>query len=261
MRLGLGVGVEDGVVEVETSFEQALKIRMVVKNKGAIIRFMSKSARLAFGLNAIFAWLGAIGSLTVDALGIVIVPQFGPTYFGGHADGLAGAIPRVIDNLSYFTIWSNFLVAITVTMIYRGLSTVTTWFKVLRLSSLLMITITMIVYIIILAPDANPQSWNIYTNLLLHYITPPVTIIVWLIFGPRGWINWKIIFRSLLIPISYILYTFARGAVINKYPYGFINVAEQGYVGAIVGTGFVLLLGMFLFLVYFIIDKLISLAK
>jgi hypothetical protein len=64
-----------------------------------------------------------------------------------------------------------------------------------------------------------------------------------------------------LIPISYILYTFARGAVINKYPYGFINVAELGYVGAIVGTGFVLLLGMFLFLVYFIIDKLVSLAK
>ena len=258
MRLGLGVGVEDGVVEVETSFEQALRIRVVVNNKGAIIRFMSKSARLAFGLNAIFAWLGAIGSLTIDALGIVIVPQFGPTYFGGHADGLAGAIPRVIDNLSYFTIWSNFLVAITVTMIYRGLSTVTTWFKVLRLSSLLMITITMIVYIIILAPDANPQSWNIYTNLLLHYITPPVTIIVWLIFGPRKWINWSIVFKSLLIPIIYIIYTLIRGAIINKYPFGFINVVELGYAGALIGIGLVFSLGLFLLSVYFVIEKIIS---
>jgi hypothetical protein len=120
-----------------------------------------------------------------------------------------------------------------------------------------MISVTMLVYILILAKDANPQSWNIFTNLMLHYITPPVTILVWLIFGPRGWINWKLIFSSLLIPISYILYTFARGAVINKYPYGFINVAENGYAGALVGTGLVLVLGMFLFLVYFIIDKLI----
>jgi hypothetical protein len=121
----------------------------------------------------------------------------------------------------------------------------------------MMITVTMLVYILILAAEANPQSWNVYTDLLLHYITPPVTILVWLFFGPRKWISWKIIFSSLLIPIVYILYTFARGAVITKYPYGFINVAEQGYAGAIVGTSLVLVLGMFLFLVYFIVDKLI----
>jgi hypothetical protein len=64
-----------------------------------------------------------------------------------------------------------------------------------------------------------------------------------------------------MIPISYILYTFARGAVFGKYPYGFINVVELGYVGALIGTGFVLGLGLVLFLVYFIIDKLIPSSK
>ena len=218
-------------------------------------------SRQAFGLNAILAWVGVIGSLAVDATGVVIVPQFGPSYFGGHADGLAGSIPRVIDNLSYFTIWSNILVAITTTMIYRNMNRTSQRLKVLRLSSLMMITVTMLVYILILAPDANPQSWNIYTDLLLHYITPPVTILVWLFFGPRKWISWKIIFSSLLIPITYILYTFARGAVIGKYPYGFINVFELGYVGAMVGTGVVLVLGLFIFLIYFIIDKLIPSSR
>jgi len=222
---------------------------------------MNRLARLAFGLNAILAWVGVIGSLTVDATGVVIVPQFGPSYFGGHAAGLAGSIPRVIDNLSYFTIWSNILVAITTTMIYRNMNRSSQRLKVMRLSSLMMITVTMLVYILILAPDANPQSWNVYTNLLLHYITPPVTILVWLFFGPRKWISWKIIFSALLIPITYILYTFARGAVFGKYPYGFINVVELGYVGAIIGTGVVLVLGLLIFLIYFIIDKLIPSSK
>ena len=241
--------------------EQATRKTSEMQDRSAIIFFMNRLARLAFGLNAILAWVGVIGSLTVDATGVVIVPQFGPSYFGGHADGLAGSIPRVIDNLSYFTIWSNILVAITTTMIYRNMNRSSQRLKVLRLSSLMMITVTMLVYILILAPDANPQSWNVYTNLLLHYITPPVTILVWLFFGPRKWISWKIIFNALLIPITYILYTFARGAVFGKYPYGFINVVELGYVGAIIGTGVVLVLGLLIFLIYFIIDKLIPSSK
>ena len=241
--------------------EQATRKTSEMEERRAIIFFMNRLARLAFGLNAILAWVGVIGSLTVDATGVVIVPQLGPSYFGGHADGLAGSIPRVIDNLSYFTIWSNILVAITTTMIYRNMNRSSQRLKVMRLSSLMMITVTMLVYILILAPDANPQSWNVYTNLLLHYITPPVTILVWLFFGPRKWISWKIIFSALLIPITYILYTFARGAVFGKYPYGFINVVELGYVGAIIGTGVVLVLGMLIFLIYFIIDKLIPSSK
>jgi hypothetical protein len=258
---GLSVTEADEVDSFVVSDAQAVMKTNEKIDKRASIFLMMKYSRQAFGLNAILAWVGVIGSLAVDATGVVIVPQFGPSYFGGHADGLAGSIPRVIDNLSYFTIWSNILVAITTTMIYRNMNRTSQRLKVLRLSSLMMITVTMLVYILILAPDANPQSWNIYTDLLLHYITPPVTILVWLFFGPRKWISWKIIFSSLLIPIIYILYTFARGAVIGKYPYGFINVFELGYVGAIVGTGVVLVLGLFIFLIYFIIDKLIPSSK
>jgi hypothetical protein len=231
-----------------------------IDNRASIF-LMMKYSRQAFGINAILAWVGVIGSLTVDATGVVVVPQFGPSYFGGHAAGLAGSIPRVIDNLSYFTIWSNILVAITTTMIYRNMYRTSHRLKVLRLSSLMMITVTMLVYVLILAAEANPQSWNVYTDLLLHYITPPVTILVWLFFGPRKWISWRIIFSSLLIPITYILYTFARGAVIGKYPYGFVNVVELGYVGALIGTGVVLVLGLIIFLIYFIIDKLIPSYK
>jgi len=218
---------------------------------------MKKISRLAFGFNALLAWVGVIASIIIEAFGIVITPQFGPTFFGGHAAGMAGSLARVIDNLSYFTIWSNILVAITTTALYRNMNNNSNWLKITRLSSLMMISVTCLVYILILAPDANPQSWNIYTNLLLHYITPPITILFWLLFGPRKWISWKIIRSALIIPIAYVIYTFARGAVITQYPYGFINAADLGYLGAIISTIVVLLLGLVFFIIFFAIDKVL----
>jgi hypothetical protein len=163
--LSVTAGVE--VVSSEVSVAQADRNTSEIIETRTSIFLMLKYSRQAFGITAILAWIGVIGSLTVDATGVVIVPQFGPTYFGGHADGLAGTIPRVIDNLSYFTIWSNILVGITMTMLYKNMNRNSYWFKVFRLSSLMMISVTMLVYILILAKDANPQSWNIYTDLFI----------------------------------------------------------------------------------------------
>ncbi|MFM9130707.1 MAG: Pr6Pr family membrane protein [Actinomycetes bacterium] len=218
---------------------------------------MRSISRFAFGVNSIVAWLGALGSLTIDAFGIVITPQETPTFFGGHPEGMAGALPRIIDNLSYFTIWSNIVVGITTYALYKNPSNNKNWLKVLRIASLMMITVTAIVYMLILAPDANPQSWNIYTNYLLHYITPPLTILVWLLFGPRKWFSWKNIGKALVIPILYVVYTFIRGYFINQYPYGFINAADLGYVGALTGTVFTLIFGLVVFIIYFAIDKIL----
>jgi hypothetical protein len=218
---------------------------------------MRKVSRFAFGLNSIVACLGAFGSLGIDAFGVVITPQPGPTLFGGHPIGMLGAIPRIVDNLSYFTIWSNFLVGFTTYLLYRNLNYSKTWFKVMRISSLIMITVTWIVYILILAKEANPQSWNIYINYLLHYITPPLTIVVWIFFGPRKWFNWKILSKVFIIPIIYIIYTFVRGNLITQYPYGFINAADLGYIGALIGTAATLVFAFIIFLIFFIVDKVL----
>ena len=255
--VGVGEELSPTCVEFVVGVEQAVTISAINTPLSTNILLMRSISRFAFGLNSIVAWLGALGSLTIDAFGIVITPQEGPTSFGGHADGMAGTLPRIIDNLSYFTIWSNFLVAFTTYVIYRNPNNNKTWLKVLRVASLMMITVTCIVYILILAPDANPQSWNIYTNYLLHYITPPFTIVVWILFGPRKWFSWKIIRRALLIPIIYAIYTFIRGYFINQYPYGFINAADLGYQGALTGVGFTLLFGLIIFMVYFAIDKIL----
>jgi len=81
--------------------------------------------------------------------------------------------------------------------------------------------------------------------------------LVWLLFGPRKWFSWKNIGKALVIPILYVVYTFIRGYFINQYPYGFINAADLGYVGALTGTVFTLIFGLVVFIIFTLVERLL----
>jgi hypothetical protein len=219
---------------------------------------MKKSAFLT---NAILAWIGFIGQIIISFFNLVKEPQKGPTLFGGHNEGILGGIFRVIDTLSYFTIWSVFLVALTMTLIYKNPNSQNTKLHTLRLTSLMMISITAIFYILLLSQDDDPQSWNIYTNLLNHYLTPAVTILVFVFFGPRKWFKFKTVFLALIIPTVFIIYTFIRGAIINKYPYPFLDVASEGYPATLNQVATILIAGFIFLLVFYLFDKLLPSKK
>jgi cytochrome bd-type quinol oxidase subunit 2 len=219
---------------------------------------MKKSAFLT---NAILAWIGFIGQIIISFFNLVKEPQKGPTLFGGHNEGILGGIFRVIDTLSYFTIWSVFLVALTMTLIYKNPNSQNTKLHTLRLTSLMMISITAIFYILLLSQDDDPQSWNIYTNFLNHYLTPAITILVFILFGPRKWFKFKTVFLALIIPTVFIFYTFIRGAIINKYPYPFLDVASEGYPATLNQVATILIAGFIFLLVFYLFDKLLPNKK
>ena len=216
-----------------------------------------KLSKLAFGFNAIIAWVGFIGQLIISFFNLVKEPRLSPTLFGGHDEGLGGGVFRLFDSLSYFTIWSVFLVAITMTLIYKNPVSTNTKLHAVRLTSLMMISITAIFYVLLLAADNNPTSWNVYTNFLNHYLTPAVTILVFIFFGPRKWFKFKTIFAALIIPIIFLLYTFIRGAVINKYPYGFLDAATNGYPATFAQVLTILIAGFVFLVVFYLFDKLL----
>jgi cytochrome bd-type quinol oxidase subunit 2 len=219
---------------------------------------MKKSAFLT---NAILAWIGFIGQIIISFFNLVKEPQKGPTLFGGHNEGILGGIFRVIDTLSYFTIWSVFLVALTMTLIYKNPNSQNTKLHTLRLTSLMMISITAIFYILLLSQDDDPQSWNIYTNFLNHYLTPAITILVFILFGPRKWFKFKTVFLALIIPTVFIFYTFIRGAIINKYPYPFLDVVSEGYPATLNQVATILIAGFIFLLVFYLFDKLLPNKK
>lgn len=218
------------------------------------------TAKRLFGINAFVAWLGYIMVQVVNTFGLV--PQTVPydpssNLFGGHAEGIAGAIGRVYDSHGYFTTWANIVVAVTLTALYLNPERTGRIFNRLRNTGLLMITMTMVLYHLLLAGVANPQSWYVVTNLLQHYITPVVTILVWAAAGPRGRFSISDTFAVFIIPIAYLAYTLVHGAIASVYPYGFFDVITYGYASVLMLMLGVIVAGYVVALLYLGAERLL----
>lgn len=221
----------------------------------------TETARRLFGINALAAWFG-YGVAQIATIFQLVPPdptdEVVPHMFGGSADGLAGAIGRVFDSHGYFTTWSNIVVAVTLTMLYRDPKRVGRLFDWLRNTGLLMITMTMVLYHLLLSGSAHPTSWYALSNLFEHYLTPIITIAVWVLAGPRGRFPFGDTFRVFVIPILYLVYTLGHGALASVYPYPFFDVITYGYPFVLTLMGEVILGGYVVALIYFGLDRLRS---
>ena len=220
---------------------------------------MGGRAKLLFGLNAFVAWLG-YGIAQVTNI-FELVPRteaYDPSsnMFGGSAEGLAGAVGRVFDSHGYFTTWSNILVGLTLTALYLNPERTGRIFFRLRNTGLLMITMTMVLYHLLLAGTSNPQSWYAISNILQHYITPMISIVVWLALGPRGQFKFSDTFTVFIVPIAYLAYPLVHGALASVYPYPFFNVIKYGYVSVLSLMGGVIVGGYVVALIYYGVERL-----
>lgn len=211
-------------------------------------------SRVLFGVNGLVAAFGALFSFTLTVLGTYPSENTNPTSLGFAGQGLMG---RVFDYFTYFTLWSNILVAIVMLMLFARPDRDSFWFRVFRLDSVLMIVVTGIIYNAVLAATAKNQGLEVWTNFFLHVLTPTLTFLVWLIAGPRGWISWRIIAASLILPIAWLVFALIRGAFIGAYPYGFLDVATYGYGTVFTNVAGIVVFAIVLCLIFWGIDWVI----
>jgi hypothetical protein len=171
-----------------------------------------------FGLG-VQAWISATHALAYD----------------GH---VFSAPMRLFNMLSYFTIWSNILVTVIAGLLYRDLRRRGPVFTVLHLDSLIMITVTGLVYALVLAPIWNPTGWTKVADQTLHYAVPALAVLSYLFAGPRPRFTVGSLLRALALPLGWVLYTMIRspfiryradGVIKHWWPYHFINVDDLGY--------------------------------
>lgn len=209
-------------------------------------------------INAVLAWTGVILTLLFSALGWYELQPVDPGMYGDTAPGWAGAGSRISDTLSYFTIWSNVVVAVSMSLLARAPERDSTVRRVVRVTGLLMILITAIVYQLLLAPSAVVVGWSRLTDPILHVVTPILTLLVWLLFGPRGWISARLIPMALIIPLLWIAWMLARGAVIGSYPYDFANVGARGYPAVFATLALILAFSLVLTALLWVVDRLLG---
>jgi hypothetical protein len=98
------------------------------------------------------------------------------------------------------------------------------------------ITVTCIVFIVMLAKDSNETGASQVANVLLHYVSPPLVVISWLALGPDSRLGFADIPRVMLWPLIWIVYTLIYGAISGWYPYGFVDAGAHGYPGVLATT-------------------------
>ncbi|MDT4938239.1 MAG: hypothetical protein QOG80_1910 [Pseudonocardiales bacterium] len=186
-------------------------------------------------------WHATIAVLVIAALAVqVAIAVQATAHPPGHAVGtlagtaLAGRLVRV---LSFFTIQSNVLSAITSAQLALRPDRDRPVWRVVRLDAMLGITVTGIVYSTVLARIHEPKGWEqVSTNTAFHYLVPIMMVMGWLLFGPRPRIDATVMRWSLLWPVLWFSYTLVHGEMTRWYPYPFTDVATNGYSRVLVNA-------------------------
>ncbi|MFD8210008.1 Pr6Pr family membrane protein [Streptomyces sp. NPDC059695] len=155
----------------------------------------------------------------------------------------------VLVVLSFFTVWSNILVAVVL-----GLGAVRAWTRRPPLpalwtgGALLCIAVVGLVFHLVLDNEASEfnQAAEIarltgpraVANQLLHTVTPIGTALDFLLLTAPGALRWRHAAQWLAAPGAYLAFALVRGAVLSsdaptRYTYPFLDVTVHGYTGVL----------------------------
>ncbi len=132
---------------------------------------------------------------------------------------------NIVNIFSFFTIQSNVIVALFCTYLLFKKNSFSKWEQLFQFGAMVNIAITGLVYTFVLASIWSPQGLEFVADALLHYVTPLLYVISWLLFLEKRTLRWSLAFAWLLYPIGYLVYSLIRGSIVNWYPYPFIDAS------------------------------------
>ncbi|NNM56078.1 Pr6Pr family membrane protein [Acidocella sp.] len=143
----------------------------------------------------------------------------------------AGLLPGSITYFGFFTIWGNLLVALAFTAPLLPAATRPTFFlrPGVRAAIGVYILVIAVVYYFLLRKLYHLTGLDWYVNLQLHDINPPLYVLDWAFFVPKGQLRFRQIPYWLICPLVYAGYVLLHGALSSYYPYPFLNAATLGY--------------------------------
>jgi hypothetical protein len=149
----------------------------------------------------------------------------------------------LVNFLGYFTILTNLLVCISLTLpLSAPTSALGKFFSRSDITagvatSILFVGIS---YHILLRNVWHPQGLSWIANALLHYVIPLLYLIYWWFISSKAALPWRDAFYWGAYPTVYLVYVLLRGRIIGTYPYTFIDASAIGYQQTMI-NGFSLL--------------------
>ncbi|TPI26924.1 hypothetical protein FJW08_26270 [Mesorhizobium sp. B3-2-1] len=142
-----------------------------------------------------------------------------------------GLLGSIVFYFSFFTILTNIGAVLVHTSLLS--SSGYAWLPAfagprMRAGVAVSITLVFIVYASVLARLWQPQGLFLLCDVLLHYVTPVLYVLWWLISGADGRTRWSDISWWVVYPIAYLAYALARAPLAGEVPYPFLDIARNG---------------------------------
>jgi hypothetical protein len=81
-----------------------------------------------------------------------------------------------------------------------------------------------------------PTSAPAVVDTVLHYVTPGLYLVWWLLFSKHGVLRWADVPMMLLPPTIYLIYVMIRGAIVTEYPYPILEAHRLGYAAVAINV-------------------------
>lgn len=139
----------------------------------------------------------------------------------GYLIGALGEAFNPANHFSYFTVLSNVIGAVVwAVALIRPVP------DLIRGAAATYLITTGVVYAILLR-DVDVQTPS-FANFALHAATPVLMALDWLLAPPRRRIALRHAALWLVFPVVYLGYTLIRGAIVDWYPYPFLDPRGAG---------------------------------
>jgi hypothetical protein len=149
----------------------------------------------------------------------------------------------VVLFFSFFTITTNTLTAIVLSVpLVAAASRLGRWLASanVRSATATYMAVVGLVYSLALRQVWDPQGPQLVADRLLHDALPILYVLFWGLFVEKGRLRWRDVAGWLIYPLLYLGYSLVRGALIDWYPYYFVDVTRLGYPRAMLHAGIVL---------------------
>jgi hypothetical protein len=93
---------------------------------------------------------------------------------------------------------------------------------------------------------------------LLHYVTPALFVLWWLLFQPKGTLRFADIPVMLLPTLIWLVWAMLRGAVIGQYPYPILDAGRLGYGSVAINCLFVFVGLLVIYLIVVALDRALA---
>lgn len=142
-----------------------------------------------------------------------------------QASNITGAGPdfNPANYYSYFTTLSNALAAIIAAWALIG--RVPDSLRGMSVTSLLLVVL--VVMTLLGGIEVGRDSFG---SIVMHSVTALLAVVDWLLDPPRKRLSAKAVLWWLLLPAGYLAVTLIRGAMIDWYPYNFLDPTQSGYL-------------------------------